>query len=31
LRIPKFTGHWNIALIILALALASAHAARLIA
>ena len=31
LRIPKLTGHWNIALIILALALAATHAARLIA
>jgi CDP-diacylglycerol--serine O-phosphatidyltransferase len=31
LRIPKFTGGWNIALISLALALAAAHAARLIA
>jgi phosphatidylserine synthase len=30
LRIPKFTGGWYIALIILALALAAAHAARLI-
>jgi phosphatidylserine synthase len=31
LRIPKLTGRWNIALIIFALALAAAHAARLIA
>jgi len=31
LRIPKLTGRWSVALIILALALAAAHAARLIA
>jgi len=31
LRIPKLTGHWYIALIILALALVATHAARLIA
>ena len=31
LRIPKLTGRWNIAIIILALALAAAHAARLVA
>lgn len=30
LRIPKLTGRWYVALIILALALAAAHAARLI-
>jgi CDP-diacylglycerol--serine O-phosphatidyltransferase len=31
LRIPKLTGRWYVALIILALALAAAHAARVIA
>jgi len=31
LRIPKLTGRWYVVLIILALALAAAHAARLIA
>jgi hypothetical protein len=31
LRIPKLTGRWYIALSIVALALAAAHAARLIA
>jgi hypothetical protein len=31
LRIPKLTGRWYVAVIILALALATAHAVRLIA
>jgi len=31
LRIPKLTGRWYVALIILALALAAAHGARLTA
>jgi len=31
LRIPKLTGRWYVALMVLALALATAHAVRLIA